>query len=173
MTQTITPKDAAKLLANGEAVLIDVREPDEFKKEHIAYANSLPLNKLETLFKQMNIPENRKLIFQCLKGGRGQKACETINSCGTCTNEIYNMSGGITAWKDVGLPTASGAKGPSIFRQVQIIVGGLIALFVLAGYSGITPAFALAGILGAVLCFAGITGWCGLAIILKKMPWNR
>ena len=42
MTATVSPRDAALWLASGEAVLIDVREPDEFRGEHIAAALSLP-----------------------------------------------------------------------------------------------------------------------------------
>ena len=50
MTNTISSQEAAQLLASGDAILIDVREADEFKDEHIAYANSLPLSRLEDLF---------------------------------------------------------------------------------------------------------------------------
>ena len=83
------------------------------------------------------------------------------------------MDGGITAWKAAGLPVASSGKGLSIFRQVQIIVGGLIAFLVVLGLTGLTVGFIIAGILGGALFFAGLTGWCGLAMLLRKMPWNK
>lgn len=57
----------------GDAILIDVREADEFKAEHITYASSLPLSNLKSLFSQMNIPVTRKVIFHCFKGKRGAK----------------------------------------------------------------------------------------------------
>ena len=150
-----------------------VREADEFGDEHIAYANSLPLSKLEDVFSQMSIPSNRTLIMHCLKGARGNTACLNVQSLGLGENEIYNLDGGILAWKEAGLPVIAKASGLSIFRQVQIIVGGFIAMLVAIGFAGLTLGFMIAGFLGAALFFAGLTGWCGLAMLLKKMPWNK
>ncbi len=174
MTNNISANQAAKWLAEGKAILIDVRNPDEFKEEHIAYATSLPLGEITGLFAQLNIPQDRKIIFQCLKGTRGGQACTIIQSNTECCNEIHNIEGGISAWKEAGLPVIGQAPtGLSIMRQVQVIVGGLIALFVMLGFMGITLAFMIAGIFGLALLFAGLTGWCGLAMLLSKMPWNK
>lgn len=176
MTEHITPQTAAEILASGSAILIDVREPDEFKAEHIAYAMSVPLAQVGTLFSQMNIPQDKKIIFQCLKGGRAGMACEIISGNTECSQNIYNISGGITAWKDVGLPTVQSkisGTSLSIFRQVQIIVGALIVILILSGLSGAISAFYIAVLIGTALFTAGLTGWCGLAILLSKMPWNK
>lgn len=177
MTQVITVKNALDKIKAGEALLIDVREPDEFKVEHIAYALSVPLSSLEGGFQMLNIPEDKIILFQCLKGSRGQMACERIQGLGSCKNTIINIEGGIEAWKEAGLPVigASTTATPkiSIMRQVQMIVGFLVALCVLLGFAGISFAFILAGVFGAALFFAGLTGWCGLAMMLSKMPWNK
>lgn len=175
MTQSINVMEAVSLIKDGQAVLIDVREPDEFKESHIAFAISVPLSALEGGFKMLDIPVDKIILFQCLKGGRGQKACERIQGLGSCQNKIINIEGGIEAWKEQGLPVIESSAAPkfSIFRQVQIIVGFLVALCVLIGFAGVTAAFALAGVFGGILCVAGLTGWCGLAIMLSKMPWNK
>ncbi|WP_441513628.1 hypothetical protein [Bosea sp. TAF32] len=70
------------------------------------------------------------------------------------------------AWRAAGLPIV-GNSGPrlSIFRQVQLIDGAMVALLVLAGFACLTVAFAIAGIMGAMLAFAGATDWCGLAML--------
>lgn len=176
MIPTITVKEALDKIKTGDAILIDVREPDEFKAEHIAYALSVPLSSLEGGFQMLDIPKDKIILFQCLKGSRGQMACERIQDLGSCENTIINIEGGIEAWKEADFPvigvTAKSHK-ISVMRQVQIIVGFLITFFVLLGFAGLFFAFVLAGILGAALFFAGITGWCGLAIILSKMPWNK
>ena len=175
MTSTVTVNDAINLLKNGEAVLIDVREPDEFKAEHIAYALSLPLSNIEDGFKLLNLPDSKTILFQCLKGGRGQKACERIQGLGECKNKIVNIEGGLEAWKAEGFPVIgsnSTSKIP-IIRQVQLIVGFLITICVVLGFLGLSVAFVLAGIFGAALFFAGLTGWCGLAMLLSHMPWNK
>lgn len=173
MTNIVLPQEAAKWLAAGEAVLIDVREPDEFRAEHIAYANSLPLGDLEKLMENMSIPATRRLIFQCLKGKRGEQACALVKGCDSYGNEIYNLDGGIAAWKEAGLPVVGSSSGLSIFRQVQIIVGFVVSLMIVLGFLGLTIGFIIAGIFGAALFMAGLTGWCGLAMLLSKMPWNK
>ena len=171
----ISPQDAHNFLIAGDAVLIDVREPDEFGAEHIACAASVPLGHIPTLFNQMKIPAGRKIIFQCMMGGRGDQACAVLPDSGQY--DVYNIDGGINAWKAAGLPvvqnSAVGVSPVSIFRQVQIIVGALVALCVALGLFGITIGFVLAGFFGAALFMAGVTGWCGLAILLRRMPWNR
>lgn len=171
--QTISPRSAAQALSAGEAILVDVREPAEFSAQHIPLAASIPLGQLEETLLAMHIPADKKLIFQCLSGKRGQSACATAHTCGACENPVYNLEGGISAWKDAGLPVTGKAPTLSIFRQVQIIVGALIAVMVLLGFGGVTAGFVLAGIFGGMLCFAGLTGWCGLAMLLGPMPWNK
>lgn len=166
--QNITALEADKILKTGEALLIDVRQPEEFKERHIPYAISLPLDTIKDDFKKLEIPATRKLIFQCLKGKRGEMACTAISETYDMPNEIYNIEGGIGAWEEAGLPII-GSKSDkiSIFRQVQIIAGGLVFLSVAAGASWI------AGIIGVALAFAGATGFCGLAMALQKAPWNK
>lgn len=172
-SQTISPQQAHEWLSSGEAILIDVREPDEFKAEHIACAASLPLANMCKLIQQMHIPKGRKIIFQCLRGKRGEQACALVPQMNTAY-DAYNLEGGINGWKEAGLPVVSSAGTKlSLFRQVQIIVGLLVLSFVFLGYSGQAWGFAVAGFLGAALAFAGITGWCGLAMILSRMPWNK
>lgn len=173
ISRDISPQQAHEWLSSGEALLIDVREPDEFKSEHIACAASLPLANICSLLNQMHIPADRKIIFQCLRGKRGEQACALVPAM-NATHDVYNLEGGIDAWKKAGLPVAtSNHVKLSLFRQVQIVVGFFVLAFVLLGYSGQHWAFAVAGFFGAALTFAGITGWCGLAMLLARMPWNK
>jgi len=169
----VSATEAQKWLSSGQAILVDVREPDEFKAGHIAYALSLPLGNFSECMKQLSLTAGIKVIFQCQRGKRGQQACEIAGQVGA-GRAIYNLEGGIDAWKAAGLPviTAVSAK-ISIFRQVQIIVGTLVLLLVLAGFSGHVWGFALAGAFGGALAFAGVTGWCGLAMLLSGAPWNK
>ena len=81
------------------------------------------------------------MIFQCLKGGRGAAACQTAEAAGA-GHAIYNLEGGIAAWKDAGLPVVGSGKTAAIplFRQVQIAVGIMIATLIALGFSGLTAA---------------------------------
>lgn len=172
MTRNIRPEIAYEWLKNGEAILIDVREPDEFSAEHIAYAASLPLGRVDRALGLMNVPAGRKLLFQCLKGGRGARACDLVAGR-NFPGEIYNIEGGIEAWKNAGLPVIGGGPKISVFRQVQMIIGTALFALIVLGMAGIGFAFMLAALVAGVFAFTGFIGWCGLAMLLQKMPWNR
>jgi hypothetical protein len=75
---------------------------------------------------------------------------------------------------DAGLPVDRGqSRVLPLMRQVQITVGlisGAGAVLALA----VNPLFAIIPLVtGCGLLFAGITGTCGMALLLAKMPWNR
>jgi rhodanese-related sulfurtransferase len=172
-TNTIDARKASDWLASGEAVLIDVREPDEYRSGHIPYALSLPLSSLPGALTRTPIAPDIKIIAQCLKGGRGAQACAALAAHGL-PNALYNLEGGITAWSTAGLPVVGGATtGVSIFRQVQMIVGGLILIAILAGLTGARAGFYMGALFASMLVLSGASGWCGLAMLLRHMPWNR
>ncbi len=172
MTATISAPEARRLLASGAAVLIDVREPDEFRASHIPIAVSMPLGALPALLADADLPADRLLIFQCQKGARGGQACALAGRM--LGDRVRNLEGGIEAWAAAGLPLAGGAAPRvSIFRQVQMIVGLLVLAGTLAGLAGFAPGFYAAGFFGFMLAFAGASGWCGLGLLLQRMPWNR
>jgi len=58
-------------------------------------------------------------------------------------------------------------------RQVQVAVGSLVLLGTLLGYFVHPANLIIAGFFGAGLLFAGLSGFCGLAHVLARMPWNR
>jgi hypothetical protein len=88
---------------------------------------------------------------------------------------LFNLSGGIAAWREAGLPVigTSSSQGLPIMRQVQLTVGTLVFGALLLGLAGWTLGFYLAAFFGFMLAFAGLTGWCGMALLLTRMPWNR
>lgn len=138
-TTTITPKEAANLIAHGKAILIDVREPGEFSAAHIASAASIPLSHLPEFLASQGA-SGKPLIMQCQRGARGETACSLANALGRDLT-VYNMEGGIEAWQAAGLPVIGGgsAQKISIFRQVQIIVRGLVLLASRSASSDIPP----------------------------------
>lgn len=176
MTATLTPKQAQDWLASGQAVLIDVREPAEFSSAHIPYALSAPLAQAAEVLGRMDLPADRKIIFQCQKGGRGGQACAAVGHAAPGGQPVFNLEGGIEAWTAAGLPVVgatAGAPRLSLFRQVQIVVGLLVVAGVATGFLVHPAGFAVAGLFGAALATAGVTGWCGLALLLNRAPWNR
>lgn len=168
--KTISPKDAKTLIDKNEAILIDVREDFEHKQENIPCATLIPLNSIGNNTK---IETNKKIIAHCKLGGRSKSACQKLSELFP-NAEIYNMEGGIEGWKQAGLTCKSGNSNTiPIERQVQIVAGSLILLGVILGFNASQNFFYLSGIIGAGLIFAGITGFCGMAKLLAKTPWNK
>jgi hypothetical protein len=61
----------------------------------------------------------------------------------------------------------------SLERQVRIGAGLLVLLGALLGWLVHPAFFALSAFIGAGLVFAGVTDWCGMGMLLAKMPWNN
>ncbi|MEO0521487.1 MAG: rhodanese-like domain-containing protein [Pseudomonadota bacterium] len=155
---------------SGKAVLIDVREPDEWIKEHVPEAHLVPLSGFNA--DDFSKDHDKLAVFHCRSGGRTEAAAPQILRTGF--REVYQLEGGIEAWRKAGLKVNENAKAPiSIMRQVQITAGGLVVLGIVLAVL-INPWFAaLSAFVGAGLTQAGITGTCAMAAMLKHMPWNR
>jgi rhodanese-related sulfurtransferase len=163
--------DAATLrqwLDQGSAMLVDVREPAEYRARHIAQAHPIPLGKIDA----RQLPGSGRIVIHCLKGGRGASACEKLSRQNP-TLDIYNLAGGIDAWLAAGLSVKTGTYVLPLDRQVQLTIG--IVLFVASSLAFfISPLFVLiTGALGLGLIVAGATGFCGLARIMAHAPWNQ
>jgi len=163
---SISPAEAKKLVDQG-ATLIDIRGADERAREHIPGSQHRPLTQA-TNFAGINAP----VIFHCRSGMRTANAAGRLKQSVPC--EAYILSGGIDAWRKARLPMVTDKSQPiEINRQVMIGAGSLVLLFVLLGTFVVPGFYGLAGLIGAGLIFGGATGWCGMAILLQKMPWNR
>ena len=88
--------------------------------------------------------------------------------------DVCVLEGGLSAWKEAGLPTRLDRKQPiELQRQVMIVAGSLVVTGLLLG-AFVSPWFAaISAFMGCGLVFAGISGWCGLAKFLMLMPWNK
>jgi rhodanese-related sulfurtransferase len=163
---TITPAEAKRLIAQG-ATLVDIREKDEHAREHIAVARNRPLGTMTDLG-EIKGP----IVFHCRGGNRTAANAGKLEQVANC--EAYILEGGIEGWKKAGLPVVVDKSQPiEINRQVMIAAGSLVMIGVLLG-AFVNPGFyALSGIIGAGLVFAGVSGFCGMAKLLALMPWNR
>jgi hypothetical protein len=110
-------------------------------------------------------------VLVCRSGKRAEQAYQKLQATG-CEN-LEVLDGGVIAWESAGLPVVRGVRAISLERQVRITAGLLVLLGVILG-TWVHPAFyGLSAFVGAGLVFAGITDWCGMAMVLAKMPWNR
>lgn len=155
---------------NPTVDFINVCTPAEYKEKHIRGVRSVPLDEIERRVAEF---ANKKTVYvHCRSGRRGAQAIEKLRALGV-TAELVNVEGGLLAWDEAGFETGSHTTRIPIIRQVMIAAGllVLIGVFLSLAYH---PAWVyLSGAVGAGLLFSGLTGWCGMALILARMPWNR
>jgi len=174
MTKTalreIDPKTLQGWMEEEKAILIDVREMDEYAREHIPGSRLVPLSGFNA--NDFDHEHDKIAVFHCSSGNRTEQAAAQLLS--TSFKEVYHLDGGFQAWKKAGLPVNLNRKAPiSIMRQVQITAGSLVVLGVVLAVLYSPWFMALSAFVGAGLVFAGTTGTCGMANFLSFMPWNK
>jgi rhodanese-related sulfurtransferase len=160
-------------LQSGKRIaLIDVRTPVEHDEMHIAGSRLMPLDRLDPAAVKSAAAGADQCVLICRSGKRADQALQKLQAAGC--DKLVILDGGVSAWESAGLPLNHSSKNRlPLMRQVQLIIGllaltgSILALTVNKNFA-LIPAF-----LGAGLTLAGSTGWCGLAILLSKMPWNK
>ncbi|MBK1881743.1 DUF2892 domain-containing protein [Luteolibacter pohnpeiensis] len=166
----LSPQEVQELLRKGETTMIDVRTDVEFAEQFVADCRHIPLDQLSSAVSELN--PNRHYSLLCLGGKRAARAAGILSDLGY--SHLAIVSGGLENWKQCGLPCETPRRRAlPLMRQVQLIVGVLsLVTSILAIF--VNPLFAaVPAVLGLGLTIAGSTGWCGLAFVLAKMPWNR
>ena len=149
--------------------VIDVRDQEEYAGRAEPNSCNWPLNSItpETVagfVKERGLLPGQTVVLLCARGMRAGMAAEKLANL--LPNPIVVVEGGHAALAPADAPM-------SIERQVRIAAGSLVLLGVLGGLL-IHPALVgISAFVGAGLVFAGITDWCGMGLLLMKMPWNR
>ncbi len=100
---SVGPAEAQRR-AEGGAVLLDVREPSEWRAGHAPRARHIPLNDLDR--RSRELPAGRDIITVCRSGSRSARAAKMLATDGRA---VLNLAGGMRAWAAAGLPVV--AKG--------------------------------------------------------------
>jgi glyoxylase-like metal-dependent hydrolase (beta-lactamase superfamily II) len=166
---TITPAELQTLRQREPMpFVLDVRSALEFEGERIEGARLLPLDQLEARLDE--VPGQAEVVVVCRTGVRATIAAEVLTRTG---RRPRVLEGGMIAWRRARLPVREGRKRLAVDRQVQLIAGVMVLTGVALG-TLVNPWFlAIAAAFGAGLTLAGLTGTCGLARVLLRMPWNR
>lgn len=97
--------EAQKRIEKG-AVLVDVREQNEYTEIRIPGSRLLPLSAFAERFEEL--PKDSPLVMQCRSGARSAKAAEYLLANGY--TDVVNLGGGILAWNEAGLPVLRGKE---------------------------------------------------------------
>ncbi len=103
MIKEISVEEAIKMLKGDEnVILLDVRTQQEYYTEHVKGSKWIPLGRVPYRLREL---DKKKAIFACFcrTGNRSFKACEFLRDNGF--EELYNVKGGIEAWKQAGYET--------------------------------------------------------------------
>jgi rhodanese-related sulfurtransferase len=171
--KSISPAALAAIQCAGDIhELLDVRTPPEYDSAHVPGARLIPLDQLRVeVFLREHQP-GTPIYVLCQAGVRASQAIAQFGRAG-CEDCVL-VEGGTQAWIDAGLPVHRGVRSVlPIMRQVQIVVGALSAAGAILALAVSRWFAVLPLVIGCGLFFAGVTGTCGMALLLATMPWNR
>lgn len=103
-TSAVDVTEAQRRLDRRAALLIDVREPDEWQEGHVAGARHIPLGDLPARLAE--VPRDRDVLLFCRSGNRSGRATALLRERGY--ERALNVAGGIAAWQRAGLPVTRG-----------------------------------------------------------------
>ncbi len=100
--EEVDPSAAVHLINHEDAVIIDVREQEEWSRGHLPNARHIPLADLSKYMKDLEKHRGHHVICQCASGMRSARAAALLKKAGF--DKIYSLKGGIHAWRGAGLP---------------------------------------------------------------------
>ncbi len=96
----IDPAGAEAKIADGNVVVLDVREPDEYDQGALPDALHIPRGHLEAQIEAKLLDKNAPVIVYCAGGVRSAFAAKTLGELGY--TDVLSMAGGFGRWKDEG-----------------------------------------------------------------------
>ncbi len=99
--ENVSPSEAAQMQSAEKAIIVDVRETDEWNAGHIAGAIHIPLSEVKNRVAELAQYKDSPVITQCRSGVRSAKAAEVLKNAGF--SAVYNLEGGINAWQKAAL----------------------------------------------------------------------
>lgn len=168
---TLSASEAVRLVRDrGADFLIDVRTPAEVAAERVDGARPIPLDELRSRVDEVRAVGGRGGLL-CRTGRRAERARRILLELGLGPFAV--VGGGIRAYAAAGGATTKGEPGVSLERQVRIAAGALVLLGIVLGWLVHPALHGVAAFAGAGLVFAGVTDFCGMGLLLARMPWNR
>lgn len=107
---TVNPVDADQQRRDPDrpALVLDVREPNEFAEMRVEGSLLIPMSELTGRLEE--IPRDRPLLVLCLVGGRSARVTAFLRQQGW--EDVANVAGGLEAWQQLGLPVKRGPVEP-------------------------------------------------------------
>jgi len=98
----ISPVEAARMVGDDDKLVLDVREPDEFKSGHLRGAKLIPLGSLAGKLSEIEKFKDKTVLVYCRSGNRSATAANIL--CRAGFSDVSNLAGGIIAWQSENYP---------------------------------------------------------------------
>ena len=99
---SVSPAQGTQMINHENALVLDVRESNEYSDGHIINSLHIPLSNLKTRISDLEKHKTQKVIVACRTGHRSSQACANLKKEGF--EQIFNLSGGVMAWESASLP---------------------------------------------------------------------
>ncbi|MGI5174862.1 rhodanese-like domain-containing protein [Dactylosporangium sp. CA-152071] len=170
-TSTLPVDDLRHLVESGGTPrLIDVRTPGEFETAHIPGSYNVPLDLLREHRDELLAHLDEQVVLVCRSGQRAGQAEQALAAAGLPNLRV--LDGGMTAWQASGGPVRRGRARWDLERQVRLVAGSIVLVAVLLSVVA-APVKWIAGLVGAGLTVAALSGTCVMGMLLAKLPYNR
>ena len=100
--QEVETSQAVQLINRRDAVVIDVRDAEEYKAGHITNARHIPAGELGARVKELEKVKTKPIIVVCARGNRSAAAAAQLRKLGFA--EVLSLRGGIAAWQQANMP---------------------------------------------------------------------
>ncbi|PWB54828.1 MAG: hypothetical protein C3F18_06460 [Nitrosomonadales bacterium] len=94
--------EAIQLINHHDALILDVREDQEYAGGHVPHSKHIPLGQLPGRIQELEKFRNKPIIAICRSGARSGHGCSVLRKNGF--EQVYNLSGGMTAWQQANMP---------------------------------------------------------------------
>ena len=98
----VDPIAALQLINHKNALVLDVRESDEYKSGHVLNSIHIPLGKLKGRTGELIKYQDRPIVVVCRSGNRSATACAILGKQGFA--QAHNLAGGVVSWQKANLP---------------------------------------------------------------------
>ena len=162
--ETINNHTAQAELSEGTSVIIDVREPAEYKDRHIPGALNQPSSKYSK--DQYSQFDGKKIYLVCQSGKRAKQIGKKLQADGL--SEVFVLEQHMES-----IPRAYTNKGWTVDRQFRMTLGALLATFLVLFLFEVPYAFIIPLILCSGLIITSIIDRCYMRIGIAMLPWNK
>lgn len=164
------PAEVYERLTKGEDIqLVDLREADEYNAIKVEHSMHVPLSRLSQ--STSNLSRRKDIYLLCRSGKRAATAADKLQGLGF--DKLHVIKGGLDAWVRSDLPVeGAGLHVWPLERQVRFTSGLLNLLGIALSYSINSNWIFLSVIVSLGMVVSAMSGSCGMANVLRMMPWN-